>query len=98
MIDVESQKSSICELLLRGADLDVTLLDLRGLKCPLPALHTRRALARLPAGAHLRVLATDPMSVIDVPHAVAQASGRLISQSSADGVHSFEIERLATAP
>jgi tRNA 2-thiouridine synthesizing protein A len=78
--------------------LDETLLDLRGLKCPLPALHTRRALARLPQGARLRVLASDPMSVIDVPHAVAQAQGRLLSQASEEGVFSFEIERLAATP
>ena len=75
--------------------MDQTLLDLRGLKCPLPALHTRRALARLPEGARLTVLASDPMSVVDVPHAVAQTGGRVVSQSGADGTFTFEIERLA---
>jgi tRNA 2-thiouridine synthesizing protein A len=43
-------------------------LDLTGLKCPLPALMTRRRLAALPAGAMLTVIADDPMAAIDVPH------------------------------
>ncbi len=57
------------------------LLDMIGLKCPLPAMKTRRALDRLPEGATLRVLTSDPMSAIDVPHAVTQAGGRIVSQS-----------------
>ena len=44
------------------------LLDLRGLKCPLPALMTRRHLKRVQAGAHVLVLTDDPMAPIDVPH------------------------------
>ena len=43
-------------------------LDLRGLKCPLPAMLARKALARLAPGARLTVLADDPMAVVDVPH------------------------------
>ena len=43
-------------------------LDLRGLKCPLPALMARRALARLPPGAILIVRASDPLAVVDIPH------------------------------
>jgi tRNA 2-thiouridine synthesizing protein A len=44
------------------------ILDLRGLKCPLPALFARRALARAGAGAEIEVLTDDPMAPIDVPH------------------------------
>jgi len=43
-------------------------LDLRGLKCPLPAMLTRKALARLSAGAALIVLADDPLAAVDIPH------------------------------
>ena len=43
-------------------------LDLRGLKCPLPALFSRRALARAAPGAVIEVLVDDPMAPIDVPH------------------------------
>ncbi len=43
-------------------------LDLKGLKCPLPALMARRALARLPLGATLTVIADDPLAAVDIPH------------------------------
>ncbi len=43
-------------------------LDLRGLKCPLPALMSRRALARAEPGTTIVVLVDDPMAPIDVPH------------------------------
>ena len=43
-------------------------LDLRGLKCPLPVLHTRKLLKRLPVGARATVLCTDPLAAIDIPH------------------------------
>lgn len=42
-------------------------VDARGLKCPLPVLKTEKALAALPAGATLTVLATDPVAKVDIP-------------------------------
>ena len=42
-------------------------LDLSGLKCPLPALKTRKALKSVPPGDFLEVHCTDPLSVIDIP-------------------------------
>ena len=44
------------------------VLDLRGLKCPLPALFAKRALSRASAGAHIEILTDDPMAPVDVPH------------------------------
>ena len=44
------------------------VLDLRGLKCPLPALFARRALSRARAGQEIAVLSDDPLAAIDVPH------------------------------
>ena len=41
-------------------------LDLRGLKCPLPALYTRKALAGLAPGDVLFVACTDPLADIDI--------------------------------
>jgi tRNA 2-thiouridine synthesizing protein A len=48
------------------------VLDLRGLKCPLPALFARRALMRAPAGTSLDVIADDPLAAVDIPHMCAQ--------------------------
>ena len=47
-------------------------LDLRGLKCPLPALMARRKLAALAPGETIWVLASDPLSVVDIPHMCAR--------------------------
>jgi tRNA 2-thiouridine synthesizing protein A len=44
------------------------VLDLRGLKCPLPALLARRALARTAAGGEVEIVSDDPLAAIDVPH------------------------------
>jgi tRNA 2-thiouridine synthesizing protein A len=43
-------------------------LDLRGLKCPLPALLARRALARARPGTEIEVVADDPLAAVDIPH------------------------------
>jgi tRNA 2-thiouridine synthesizing protein A len=52
--------------------MDLTL-DARGLACPLPAVKARRALAAVPPGAALVVLATDPEAPIDVAAVAADA-------------------------
>src|SRR3984957_3932330 len=46
----------------------IETLDLRGLKCPLPALLAKKALARASPGTTLVVLADDPLAVVDIPH------------------------------
>jgi tRNA 2-thiouridine synthesizing protein A len=45
---------------------DVEELDLTGLKCPLPALMTAKALRRLAPGAELSVIVTDALAPIDI--------------------------------
>jgi len=57
--------------------MTVTRLDLSGLKCPLPALKTRRALKSLAPGDRLEVRCTDPMAAIDIPHLVASVGDRM---------------------
>ena len=49
-----------------------TKLDLTGLKCPLPALKTRKALKALEPGDLLEVHCTDPLSVIDIPNLIRE--------------------------
>ncbi|MDE9449278.1 sulfurtransferase TusA family protein [Aliiroseovarius sp. Z3] len=47
-------------------------LDALGLLCPLPVLKARKRLKSLEKGQVLRVQATDPAAVIDVPHFCAE--------------------------
>jgi tRNA 2-thiouridine synthesizing protein A len=46
---------------------EAEVIDARGLRCPLPVLKVEKALGRLPPGATLRILATDPMAKVDIP-------------------------------
>lgn len=68
-----------------SAAQDEIVLDLVGLNCPLPVLKSRRALAGMAPGARLRVLASDPMSAIDLPHMCRQDGHRLVAQSRDGG-------------
>ncbi|MFG1357868.1 sulfurtransferase TusA family protein [Xanthobacter pseudotagetidis] len=71
-------------------DLD---LDLRGLKCPLPVLRARKALAALPPGGRVRLVCTDPMAAIDIPHFVRESGHVLEHQERAEGGLVFVLRR-----
>lgn len=64
-------------------EADVTEIDTRGLRCPLPVLRARKAIAALPGGALLRVQATDPDSRQDF-RAWCEASGHELLEQSED--------------
>ncbi len=68
-------------------------LDLRGLKCPLPALMARKKLAALAPGETIWVLASDPLSVVDIPHMCGEEGHALIENESAADHHRFLIRR-----
>ena len=70
-----------------------TRLDLRGLKCPLPALKTRTALARLHGGDVLVVECTDPLAGIDIPHLVRELGDVLEGQEREGGAFIFRIRK-----
>ena len=69
-----------------------TLLDCRGLRCPLPVLKMEKALARLGPAATLVVLATDPMARIDIPLYCRQ-HGYDCAVTTEDDVNRFTIVR-----
>ena len=70
-----------------------TRLDLRGLKCPLPALKTRKALSRLPAGEELLVECTDPLSGIDIPNLLRETGDALVESRNGPGLLVFHIRK-----
>jgi tRNA 2-thiouridine synthesizing protein A len=71
----------------------VTKLDLTGLKCPLPALMTRKAMTALAIGDQLEVHCTDPMAVIDIPALIQQNGDAVTSSARSDDVMIFIIEK-----
>ncbi|QFT29180.1 sulfurtransferase TusA family protein [Roseibium porphyridii] len=70
-----------------------TLLDLKGLKCPLPVLKTRKALTRLNTGDQLTVLTTDPMAEIDIPHFCQENGHELLAAEKLEGGHRFQLAK-----
>ena len=57
--------------------MTTTKLDLTGLKCPLPALKTRKALKSVKPGERLEVHCTDPLSVIDIPNLIRETGDKV---------------------
>ncbi|WP_180898045.1 sulfurtransferase TusA family protein [Martelella soudanensis] len=67
--------------------------DLKGLKCPLPALKTGKRLQDLAPGSLLTVETTDPLAVIDIPHLCHENGHRLIATEKTESGHRFVIAR-----
>ena len=75
-----------------------TILDVKGMRCPLPVLRANRALRGLPPGARLRVLATDKASVGDFKAFCQETGHALLAQAEDAGVFSFTIRKREDAP
>ena len=73
--------------------MTTTKLDLAGLKCPLPALKTRKALKTLPPGDRLEVLCTDPLAVIDIPNLIRETGDKVEITERSEGRIVFLIEK-----
>lgn len=69
-------------------------IDARGLLCPLPVLRLRKVLLAQIEGTEVRLLATDPVAVIDVPHFCAQGGHALLeTRDLGAGVSAFRVKR-----
>jgi tRNA 2-thiouridine synthesizing protein A len=71
--------------------MDDEALDLSGLKCPLPALMARKALARAAPGTVITVLSTDPLAVVDIPHMCGEEGHHLESVTHRENQSRFRI-------
>jgi tRNA 2-thiouridine synthesizing protein A len=68
-------------------------VDARGLLCPEPVLAARAALAPLAPGMRIRVLATDPLSPVDLAAWCARAGHRIVEEQVANLPYEIVIER-----
>ncbi|NHK28923.1 sulfurtransferase TusA family protein [Parvularcula flava] len=62
----------------------IEILDVRGLRCPMPVIRTESALRKLPAGVDLKVIADDPIARIDIPHFCREA-GHSVEELDSEG-------------
>lgn len=68
-------------------------IDAVGLLCPLPVLKARKALNGLRPGDVVRVLADDPMAVVDMPHFCTQSGHDLLEVQHIDQAQAYLIRR-----
>jgi tRNA 2-thiouridine synthesizing protein A len=68
-------------------------LDVTELLCPLPVLKARKRLAAMASGSVLKLLATDPMAAIDVPHFCGEQGHTLLSHDQVGRQQIFRIKR-----
>lgn len=78
---------------------DAPVIDARGLLCPLPVLRLRKVLLAQPEGARVRLIATDSMAQVDVPHYCGVAGHVMVAlRELGDGAFEFTVERGRSAP
>ncbi|KNY14578.1 MULTISPECIES: sulfurtransferase TusA family protein [unclassified Shinella] len=78
-----------------GTGVDAEVYDLRGLKCPLPVMKTRKRLSTMNAGSVLWVETTDPLAVIDIPHFCHEDGHALEASERVEAGHRFLIRKKA---
>ena len=70
-----------------------TPLNLRGLKCPLPALRVRKALKGAEPGTLFVVECTDPMAAIDIPNLMRETGDAIEHHGREDDLLVFHIRK-----
>jgi tRNA 2-thiouridine synthesizing protein A len=68
-------------------------LDARGLNCPLPILRTKQSLAGMVSGQILKIVATDPGSVIDFQVFAEQTGNELLSLAEVEREFIFLLKK-----
>jgi tRNA 2-thiouridine synthesizing protein A len=80
------------------AGMSETLLDVKGMTCPLPVLRANRVLRGMAPGQRLRVLATDRAAVGDFQAFCQETGHALLAWSEEAGIFNFLIRRRAEEP
>jgi tRNA 2-thiouridine synthesizing protein A len=68
-------------------------LNLRGLKCPLPALRTKKALSQAQPGDVFIVECTDPLAAVDIPNLINQSGDTLEATRKDKRLLTFRIQK-----
>ena len=68
-------------------------VNMRGLKCPLPVLKTRKLLSKMAPGEVLVIECTDPLTTLDIPNLIRETGDTLMSDSKKGRVLSFRIRK-----
>lgn len=74
--------------------MSVTVLDTKGLSCPLPVLRAKKAIQTVPAGGTLQILATDPGAVRDFEAFCRSTGNELVDWREEAGVFTVNIKKV----
>jgi tRNA 2-thiouridine synthesizing protein A len=72
---------------------DVTVVDAKGLSCPMPVLLARKGIDAVEAGRVIRVEATDPGSKSDIPSWARDMGYELMESETEGPVFTFTIRK-----
>jgi len=70
------------------------LLDVKGLKCPMPIIKAKKAIETLQVGQVLEVVATDPGSMADFKAWTKNTGHELLLAEERDGVFRYQIRKM----
>ena len=68
-------------------------INMRGLKCPLPTLKTRKLLSKMASGEVLVIECTDPLTTIDIPNLVRETGDKIEGSTKSGRVLTFRIRK-----
>lgn len=71
----------------------IQILDLRGLKCPMPVLKTNKVMKSLASETQLWVETTDPLAVIDIPAFCIENGHTLLETQELESCHRFLVQK-----
>jgi tRNA 2-thiouridine synthesizing protein A len=69
------------------------VVDASGLKCPLPILRAKKALAQLQSGQVLKIVTTDVHAIRDFQAFAKQTGNELLQQNESEGVANHFLKR-----
>ena len=70
-----------------------TVVDMRGLKCPFPALKTKKILSKMTPGERLVIECTDPLAAIDIPNLIRETGDAIEASGKTGRVMTFRIRK-----
>jgi len=68
-------------------------LDVSDHKCPIPVLRLRRLLERVNVGEYVKLIATDPMTLIDIPNFCRETGHVIEEQQEKDEIFLYIIKK-----
>lgn len=69
------------------------VLDVKGLKCPMPVIKAKKAIEEIAVGQVLEVVATDPGSMADFRAWTKNTGHELVAAEESGGVYTYRIRR-----